>query len=54
MPLAAVIGGNIVNAEQFFLEDTRRFLADKMGYSFPVKKSVLGERATLIGAGASS
>lgn len=54
MPLAAVIGGNIVNAEEFFLEDTRRFLADKMGYSFPVKKSILGERATLIGAGAST
>ena len=53
MPHAAVIGGNIANAEEFFLEDTRRFLALKMGYSFPVKKSTLGEKATLMGAGSS-
>ncbi|TCD28530.1 ROK family protein [Pedobacter psychrodurus] len=53
MPLAVVIGGNIANAEEFFLENTRRFLASKMGYSFPVEKSLLGEKATLLGAGAS-
>lgn len=52
MPLAAVIGGNIAKAEEYFLEDTRRILLEKMGYSFPVKISSLGEKAALIGAGA--
>jgi glucokinase len=51
MPLAAVLGGNIANAEAYFIEDTRKHLAKIMGYSFPVKKSVLGEKAALIGAG---
>ncbi|RBQ11396.1 ROK family protein [Pedobacter miscanthi] len=53
MPLAAVIGGNIVQAEAYFLDDTRKYLAQMMGYSFPVKRSVLGEEAALIGAGSS-
>ncbi|PST83552.1 transcriptional regulator [Pedobacter yulinensis] len=53
MPLAAVIGGNIVKAEAFFLEDTRRHLAKLMGYSFPLKRSELGEKAALLGAGTS-
>ncbi|WP_129714918.1 ROK family protein [Pedobacter sp. SYP-B3415] len=53
MPLAAVIGGNIVKAEAFFLEDTRRHLASLMGYSFPLKRSILGEKAALLGAGTS-
>jgi len=53
MPFAAVIGGNIANAEAYFLEDTRAHLANLMGYSFPVKISTLGERAMLIGAGSS-
>ncbi|GAA4199959.1 hypothetical protein GCM10022289_11100 [Pedobacter jeongneungensis] len=51
MPLAAVIGGNIAQAEAFFLDDTRKYLAQMMGYSFPIKRSTLGEKATLIGAG---
>lgn len=50
MPLASVIGGNIANAERFFLDDTRRNLAEMMGYSFPVRKSLLNEKATLLGA----
>ena len=50
MPLASVIGGNIANAEQYFLDDTRRNLAELMGYSFPVRKSLLNEKATLLGA----
>ena len=50
MPLAAVIGGNIANAETYFLEDTRKHLAEMMGYSFPLKKSTLGEKAALFGA----
>jgi len=53
MPLAAVIGGNIANAEAYFLNDTRKFLAGMMGYSFPVRKSALGEKAALLGAGSS-
>lgn len=53
MPLAVVIGGNISNAESCFLHDTREKLAKMMGYSFPVKRSILGERATLMGAGSS-
>jgi glucokinase len=48
-----VIGGNIALAERFFLEDTRKFLSKKLGYDFPVRRSSLGEKATLIGAGAS-
>ncbi|WP_316813865.1 ROK family protein [Pedobacter heparinus] len=51
MPLAVVLGGNITNAEAYFIEDTRRHLALIMGYSFPVKKSILGEKAALLGAG---
>eukprot|EP01133_Synstelium_polycarpum_P009324 gene9324-10930_t len=54
MPLASVIGGNISNAEQYFLDDTRRNLAEMMGYSFPVRKSLLNEKATLIGAAAAA
>ncbi len=54
MPLAAVIGGNIANAEKYFIDDTRKLLAKRMGYSFPLKKATLGERATLFGAGASA
>lgn len=50
MPLAAVLGGNIANAEPYFIEDTRKHLAEIMGYSFPVKKSSLGEKAALLGA----
>ncbi|MES2418420.1 MAG: ROK family protein [Bacteroidota bacterium] len=53
MPLAAVIGGNIANAEAYFLHETREYLAEMMGYSFPVKRSGLGESATLMGAGSS-
>jgi glucokinase len=53
MPLAAVIGGNIVQAEAYFLDDTRKYLAQMMGYSFPIKRSMLGEKAALIGAGSS-
>jgi glucokinase len=53
MPLAAVIGGNIVQAEAYFLDDTRKYLAQMMGYSFPIKRSTLGEKAALIGAGSS-
>jgi glucokinase len=52
-PAAVVIGGNIALAERFFLEDTRKFLSKKLGYDFPVRRSSLGEKATLIGAGAS-
>ncbi|MCD0487583.1 ROK family protein [Pedobacter sp. MC2016-14] len=55
MPLAAVIGGNIVvHAEQYFLEDTKKYLAGMMGYSFPVKKSMLFEKAIIIGAASES
>jgi glucokinase len=50
MPLAVVIGGNIVNAEPYFVQDTRKHLAEIMGYSFPVKRSLLGEKAALLGA----
>jgi len=53
MPFAAVIGGNIANAEAYFLKDTREHLAHCMGYSFPIRISTLGERAMLIGAGSS-
>lgn len=53
MPHAAVIGGNIANAEQYFLSDTRRILAEMMGYSFPIRRSALGEKAALFGAGSS-
>jgi len=50
MPIAAVIGGNIAHAERFFLAETRAILAKKMGYSFPIECSVLGEEAALLGA----
>lgn len=50
MPYAAVIGGNIANAEGFFLDDTRRYLAEHMGYSFPIRKSALADQATILGA----
>jgi len=53
MPHAAVIGGNIANAEDYFLNDTRKFLAEMMGYSFPIRRSTLGEKAALLGAGSS-
>lgn len=52
-PLAAVIGGNIALAEAYFLDRTRKYLKDFMGYSFPIRKSVLGEEAAILGAGAS-
>jgi glucokinase len=52
-PLAAVIGGNIAHAEAYFIDDTRRHLAKMMGYSFPVRRSSLGEKAILLGAGSS-
>lgn len=51
MPLAAVLGGNIVHSEAYFLADTRKHLTALMGYSFPLKKSALGEKAALLGAG---
>jgi glucokinase len=51
MPLAVVLGGNIANASGYFIENTRKYLAQAMGYSFPVKKSILGEKAALLGAG---
>lgn len=50
MPLAVVLGGNIVHAEPYFVQDTRKHLAAIMGYSFPVKRSALGEKAALLGA----
>jgi len=53
MPLAAVIGGNIANAEAYFMAETRKHLTTMMGYSFPVRKSQLGEKAAMLGAGAS-
>ncbi|WP_316825899.1 ROK family protein [Pedobacter miscanthi] len=49
---AAVIGGNIALAQEYFLEDTRKQLKEMMGYSFPVQHTLLGEGAALIGAGA--
>lgn len=52
-PLAAVIGGNIANAETYFLADTRKHLFEMMGYSLPVKKSILGEKSILWGAATS-
>ncbi|SOD12507.1 ROK family protein [Pedobacter xixiisoli] len=52
-PLAAVIGGNIANAEAYFLADTRKHLFEMMGYSLPVKKSILGEKSILWGAATS-
>lgn len=53
-PLAVVIGGNIANAETYFLADTRKRLFDMMGYSLPVKKSILGEKSILWGAATSN
>lgn len=52
IPIAAVIGGNIAHAQQFFLEDTQYFLSKKMGYDFPIKISTMGEKAILMGAAA--
>lgn len=52
-PLAAVLGGNIANAEVYFLADTRKHLKENLGYSFPVEKSLLGEKSALLGAGSS-
>lgn len=52
-PLAAVIGGNIANAETYFLADTRKHLFEMMGYSLPVRKSILGEKSILWGAATS-
>lgn len=52
-PLAAVIGGNIANADAYFLANTRKHLFDMMGYSLPVKKSILGEKSILWGAATS-
>jgi len=52
-PLAAVIGGNIAKAEHYFLDNTRKYLTEIMGYSFPVRTSLLGEEAAILGAGAS-
>ncbi|WP_426324350.1 ROK family protein [Pedobacter sp. R-06] len=54
MPLGAVLGGNIANAEAYFIEDTRSNLAQIMGYSFPVEISKLGEKAALLGAGSNT
>lgn len=52
-PLAIVIGGNIAHAEAFFLADTRKHLFEMMGYSIPIKKSLLGEKSILWGAATS-
>ncbi|WP_316785061.1 ROK family protein [Pedobacter frigiditerrae] len=49
-PLAVVIGGNIIKAEQYFLDKTRKYLAEAMGYSIPVRPSLLGEQAMILGA----
>jgi glucokinase len=54
MPLAVVLGGNIAHADAHFIENTRRHLAALMGYSLPIKKSVLGEKAALLGAGSAN
>lgn len=54
MPLAVVLGGNIALADDYFIKDTRRHLAMLMGYSLPVKKSILGEKAALLGAGSAN
>lgn len=54
MPLAAVIGGNIAQADHYFMTETQQQLNRLLGYSFPVKKSVLGESAILLGAGVSN
>ncbi|RBQ07893.1 ROK family protein [Pedobacter miscanthi] len=51
MPLAIVLGGNIANADAYFLEDTCKHLRDILGYTLPVRKSSLGEKAALLGAG---
>lgn len=53
-PSAGVLGGNITNAKFFFLDDTRNFLNELIGYEFPLETSVLGEKAMTMGAGASS
>ncbi|KRT15044.1 hypothetical protein ASU31_17180 [Pedobacter ginsenosidimutans] len=53
-PLAAVIGGNIAHADTYFMKETQQELNELLGYSFPVKKSFLGESAILLGAGAST
>lgn len=50
MPVSAVIGGNISYASDYFLNDTRKHLAGMMGYSLPVRKSTLGEKAIIMGA----
>jgi glucokinase len=49
-PSAVVLGGNIMNAERFFLQQTKKKLFNKMGISIPVTKSIQGEVATLLGA----
>ncbi|WEK17818.1 MAG: ROK family protein [Candidatus Pedobacter colombiensis] len=54
MPLAVVLGGNIAQADAHFINDTRKHLATLMGYSLPVKKSMLGEKAALLGAGSAN
>jgi glucokinase len=54
LPLAAVIGGNIAQAAPYFMKEMQQQLNRLLGYSFPVKKSVLGESATLLGAGVSN
>lgn len=49
-PLAVVVGGNIALAEQHFLGRTRAYLAEAMGISIPIRPSLLGEGAMILGA----
>jgi len=52
VPQAVVIGGNIANADVYFMELTRKYLTEMLGYSIPIRKSALGETAAMIGAAA--
>lgn len=53
VPSAAVIGGNIALSSPYFLSQTHDYLKEMLGYGFPVYIASQGEKATLLGAGAS-
>ena len=49
---AIVLGGNITKASDYFLEEVKLQLKEILGLDIPIRLSVLGEDAALIGAAA--
>lgn len=52
-PDGVVLGGNIAKAHPYFLAQTKEKVNRALGFYLPIKISMLGERAMIMGAGAS-